>query len=106
MARVTAVETVGKAYVANSNDNSVSIIDTANNTVVGTLQFANPTQDVVVNPDGNRLFVVNGSTVTVLDTTAHNVLGNIAVGTLPFHAAINSSGSRLYVANLASNNVS
>ncbi len=49
-------------YVANTFGDSVSVIDTATNTVTGTISFANNTvQGVAVSPDGTRLYVTGAS---------------------------------------------
>src|SRR4051812_3951689 len=46
------------AYIANSRSNTVSVIDTASNTVVGTpIPVGNGPEGVAVNPTGTRVYV-------------------------------------------------
>ena len=64
--------------------------------------------DMVLSPDGNRLYVVCGGTdeVVVIDRAAKAVAGRIPVGRLPRGIAVNRDGSRIYVANSWSDNIS
>ena len=73
-------------YVANTFGDPVSVIDTATNTVTGTIAVGNdPVQGVAVSPDGTRLYVTNASdgTVSVIDTATNTVIDTINVGDNP-----------------------
>lgn len=102
------------AYVANGPDNSVSVIDTASNTVVGLpILVGSFPNAVAITPDGKFAYVVNrGSNDTsVIDTdplsgTYNTVVDTVNVGTLPFAAAVTPDGAFLYVANYLDNTVS
>jgi YVTN family beta-propeller protein len=61
------------AYV--TGDNSVSVIDTATNTVVATIPVGNDPFAVAVTPDGKHAYVTNSdpNTVTVIDTATNKV---------------------------------
>jgi YVTN family beta-propeller protein len=48
-----------RAYVTNQNSGSVSVINTATNTVVTTLNGFNSPRSVAVSPDGTRAYVTN-----------------------------------------------
>ena len=47
------------AYVANAGDNTVSVIDTATNTVVAPIAVGSLPRGVAVTPDGKRAYVTN-----------------------------------------------
>ncbi|SEH70402.1 VCBS repeat-containing protein/40-residue YVTN family beta-propeller repeat-containing protein [Mycolicibacterium rutilum] len=93
------VTTATRAYVTNRAAGTVTVIDTVNNTVVGTLA-AGPTPDALaIKPDGTRLYVssAENNTVTVLNTATGAVVKTIAV-TSPKAMAISPRGDVLYVA--------
>lgn len=46
-----------RAYVANANDNNVSVIDTATNTVTATVSVVGSLFDVAITPDGTKVYV-------------------------------------------------
>ena len=96
------------AYVTNAVDGTVSVIDTATNTVVGTIPVgANPNR-LAVTPDGTHVYVANvtGNTVSVIRTTTNTVVKTIPVGSLPDGIAVTPDGTKVYVANAGSNTVS
>ncbi len=48
------------AYITNENDNTVSVIDTATNTVIGSpIPVGNNPYGVAVTPDGSKVYVAN-----------------------------------------------
>ena len=94
-----------RVYVANGND-TVSVIDTRTNTVIGSLNTDDPI-DIAFSPDGTRAYVTNFSddAVTVFDATTYNVLTTITVGDAPTGVAVSPDGTRVYVTNTASDSV-
>jgi YVTN family beta-propeller protein len=54
-----------KVYVANEVSASVSVIDTATNTVVGTIPVGNFPIGVAVIPDGSKVYVTDGASASV-----------------------------------------
>jgi YVTN family beta-propeller protein len=94
--------------VTNGDSGSVSVIDTASNTVVATIGVRSFPLGVAITPDGSRAYVVNrgSNNASVIDTATNTVVGTVAVGSRPFGVAITPDGSRAYVANRFSNNVS
>jgi YVTN family beta-propeller protein len=94
-------------YVANfgrrdqGGGNSISIIGTATNTIVGEPLFVGfqPTQ-VVFSPDGTRAYVTNflGSTISTIDTAATSVLSQIRAAGDPNGVVLTLQGKRMYVA--------
>jgi len=94
-------------YISNGATGSVSVIDLASNSQIGSLLVGNLPSGVTLNPAGNRLYVANtgDDTVTVIDLTNGNN-NSIAVGSKPVGIAGNPAGTRVYVANTGSHNVS
>lgn len=89
-------------YVTNSvNPATVSVIDTANNSVVATIELGSTAFDVAITPDGTRAYVaINAANrVAVIDTETNTVLTNIDVspGGGPKGIAITPDGTRAYV---------
>ena len=65
------------AYVTISESNTVSVIDTATNTVVATIPMGAPANMVAVTPDGKHAYVsTDASLVAVIDTATNTVVGS------------------------------
>ena len=104
---VRPAEAAPFAYVANTNDNTVSVIDTATNLVVGPpIPVGIRPDGVTVTPDGKHVYVTNTGgdpnpgTVSVIDTATNKVVGPpIAVGISPLGIAITPDGKHAYVTN-------
>lgn len=88
-------------YVSSADDMTVSVINTATNTVVSQFQGGGSPSEVVLNRAGSRAYVVNNadSTVSVVDTASERVLSIIPVGAYTAHASLGLVGGRevLYV---------
>jgi len=85
------------------------VIDTATNTVTGTISVGNAPQNVAVTPDGSKAYVTNfyDNTVSVIDRATDTVSTTIPVfGSEPFGVAVTRDGSKAYVANFDSNDLS
>jgi YVTN family beta-propeller protein len=87
------------AYVARSGANSVTVIDTAADAVLGTIAAGNGPRGVTVSRDGSRAYVTNtaSDSLTVIDTSTNTAVGTIAVGDGPSGLAVTPDGTRLYV---------
>ena len=99
------------AYVVNNvSPGTVTVIDTATNTVeAATLTVGGHPFPIVVTPDGTHAYVGNedDNTVSVIDTATNTVEATtIPVGTFPFGIAITPDGKHVYVTNTGSNDVS
>jgi YVTN family beta-propeller protein len=75
-------------YIINNNggSNTVSVIDTATDTVISTIPVGNAPFGAAVTPDGNKVYITNelANTVSVIDTATNTVIGKpITVGTTP-----------------------
>ncbi len=74
-----------RVYVVNGYSNTVSIINTTNNTVVKTVNVGSFPGGLSVSPDGYWVYVSNSgsNTVSVINTATNTVNAAIPVGTLP-----------------------
>ncbi|WP_203986125.1 beta-propeller fold lactonase family protein [Sphaerisporangium rufum] len=102
-------QTVEFAYVANFGSDTVSVIDTATNTVIRTVAVGDGPWGVAFSPDGTRAYVTNSgsATVSVIETVAHTVVGTIALpaGSAPHGVVVRPDGNRVYVAGRDSDRV-
>ncbi|MFD0009123.1 beta-propeller fold lactonase family protein [Streptomyces sp. NPDC127178] len=105
-AAAQAVRTL--AYVTNVIPGTVSVIDTATNTRIGTIPVGDEPVGVAVSPNGTRVYVTNSGSnnVSVIDTATNTRIGTIPVGDEPVGVAVSPDNSRVYVTNSGSNNVS
>src|SRR5262245_13024150 len=103
------------AYIPSNTNNSVSVIHTATNTVVGLpIPVGRGPNGVAVSADGSRVYVANFSvnTLSVIDVATNTVTATIPVGggcANNFGAlgvAVSPSGKRVYVGNLCTGTVS
>ncbi|WP_405583027.1 Ig-like domain repeat protein [Streptomyces sp. NBC_01190] len=95
-------------YVTNEDDNTVSVISTATNTVIATIPVGSVPFWAAVSPDGLSVYVTNsgGNTVSVISTATNTVTTTIPVGSVPLGIAVAPSGLLAYVANSADGTVS
>ena len=105
-----------KAYVTNSNDTTISIINTSSNTVTGVIDGFDGPSGMVITPDGATAYVNNyggpegvgsgnGRTVSVVNLKTNTIVGSpITVGQAPAALAITPDGKYVYVANYVDGN--
>jgi len=93
-----------RIYVANSNSNTVSIIDASTNTVIGNIAVTTP-YDLEVLPDGSRLYILS-STGTLTSWWTNNNTQATTLGSLgtSYGMDITPDGSAVYIANYGGNN--
>jgi YVTN family beta-propeller protein len=94
--------------VTNQYSNSVSVIDTATNDVIATVEVGNYPSGIAVSPDGTKVYVTNqySNSVSVIDTATNSVTSSVAVGLNPnaFGQFICSSPESVFPeANFSSN---
>ena len=96
------------AYITNTDSNTVSVIDTATNTVIATVNVGSYPFGVAVNPVGTKIYVPNegSNDVSIIDTATNTVTATVKVGFGPHGAAVNPEGTKVYVTNYGDNNVS
>ncbi len=102
-----AISTDGKKlYTANTFDNSVSTIDTTDNTVTATVGGLTAPSALVVSPDGGRVYVASGDGIAVLDTVSESVVGALTSTPGASWLAVSPDGATLYATMYNSNTVS
>ncbi len=108
-----AVSRVGsRAYVTNGGDSeSISVIDTATNTVIATVDVGGTADGVAVSPDGARVYVATDDgfddgepdSIKVIDTANNTVIATLTAGDSPTGVAVSPDGARVYVTNAVFN---
>ena len=88
-----------RAYITNTFDGTVSVIDTSTNNVVATIEVGEEPGAVAVH--GDRVYVANyvSGTVSVMDATNNTVAATIPVGARPVGIAPTPDGTKVYVRN-------
>src|SRR6185369_16200876 len=97
-----------RAYVTNNSDHTVSVIDTATNTVITNIPIEGFPLEVAITPDGTRAYVTNSGvfdtgSVSVIDTATNTVIATILNVSFPFVVAFTPSGARAYVTGFDNN---
>jgi YVTN family beta-propeller protein len=98
-----------RAYATNSGGNSVTVINTTDNTIVTTIGVGNNPEAISVDETIDRGIVTNfnDNNVTLINTSDNTTVGSpISVGTDPRSVAVDSVTHRAYVVNFDSDNVS
>ncbi len=103
-----------RAYVTNSNSTTITIINTANNQVLGTINGFDGPSGMVITPNCRYAYVNNygaGSqsgmtnTVRVVDLNTNTIVGQpIVVGQAPAALAMSPDGRFVYVINYVDGN--
>ncbi len=108
---VTINKSGTRAYITNSNSTTISVINTATNHVIDTIDGFDGPSGMVITPDGARAYVNNyggpegvgsgnGTTVRIVDLNTNTIIGDpIEVGTAPAALAISPDGKFVYVIN-------
>jgi len=101
------------AFITNINSNTVSVINTENNNLTGTVPAGINPIGVAVSPDGKKAYVTNANykhrgSVSVIDTATNKVTATVDLGDKysPCGIAATPDGKKLYVANRDINGVS
>jgi len=98
-----------KIYVANHLANTVSVIDGATDTVVGSpIAVGSTPRGIGVNSATNKIYVSNenSNTVSVINGATNMVVATVTVGSNPHGIGVNTATNKIYVANASSNTVS
>ncbi|MCO5384235.1 MAG: PKD domain-containing protein [Methanosarcina barkeri] len=89
------------AYITNSANDTVSVIDMATNNVTTTVPVGSGPGGVAVTSDEKMVYVANSNdgTVSVIDTGTNTVISTVNIGTEsgPTGVAVNPAGTKGYV---------
>jgi YVTN family beta-propeller protein len=105
---VTLLPNQKELYVLNKTSGTVTVISTADNSVLATAPVGTNPVWAVPSADSSRVFVVNqgSGNVSVIDATSHTVIATITVGTSPNYAVFDSKNQRVLVTNSGSGTLS
>ena len=88
-------------YVANENDNTVTVIDLEKRVRIGDIQVGVEPEGMTVSPDGKTL--INTSETTnmahFIDTASRQVVANVLVDARPRFAQFKDDGTELWVSS-------
>jgi len=100
----------GEIYSASYDDNTVSAINGATNTVVATIPVAGVHEvGIAFDSSNGDLYVANleGNSISVINGATNTVVGSpIPVGSEPFAVTFDSANGNIYVTNFLDNTVS
>src|SRR5204863_9352090 len=86
-------------YVANENDNTVTIIDIEKRARLGAVAVGVEPEGMAASPDG-RIVVCTSETTNIahfIDTATRAIVANVLVDSRPRYAAFKADGSELWV---------
>ena len=89
------------AYITNSDSDSVSVIDTATDAVVSTIDIGNCPTGIAVNAAGTRAYVTNenSNNLSVINTSTNTVISSLDVGLNPRGVAVDPGNTHIFVTN-------
>jgi YVTN family beta-propeller protein len=89
------------SYIPSGLNNTVTIIDNKNASVVKTIPVGSDPSGCAVSPDGMRVYIGNNlsNSISVIDAGSNSVVSTMAVGVNPKYLALSPGGEYLYVAN-------
>ncbi|HYZ15803.1 MAG TPA: hypothetical protein VE591_05355, partial [Candidatus Acidoferrum sp.] len=110
--RMLLTKDQSRLWVSNGNSDSLSIIDTNSDRVVGTISLSRPgspylganPNSLAMSPDGKRVYVTLGgeNAVAVVEAANGRVIGRIPTGWYPNSVSVSADGEALYVVNAKS----
>ena len=97
----------GFAYIADFGSDDVDVINTTTNDIVAAIPVGTSPTSAVVNPDGSRVYVINGYpySISVINTVSNSVITTIPMSSLLMNAVVSPDGSRLYATNFEDNTI-
>jgi PQQ-dependent catabolism-associated beta-propeller protein len=101
------------AYVSNERDGTITVIDTSNDTAVGSINVGARPRGIRMGPDNKSVYVAvsfpfqhaegqptgNVNKIVAIEVSSEKVTGSIEAGLDPENFVVNSDGTRFYVAN-------
>ena len=97
-----------RVYIANYGDNTISVINTATNTVTATIPVCKEPAGLSVSPDGSKVYVAyyGCDTVNVINAVTDTISATIPVCSMAYCLCVSPDGNKVYVTNQSSNTVS
>jgi gliding motility-associated-like protein len=101
-------QNAGFAYIGQTESNTVTVINTSSQTVVGSIVVGSGPYGMWQTPNGGLLYVANNqsNSISVINTAAQAVTATIPVGQKPVGIVGSADGSTLYVVEQLDNAVS
>ncbi len=98
-AHVIADKDGKRAFVTNSEDGTVTVVDLASASVLGTIPTGSFPHGMRMSPAGNEIYVANveSGSVSVLDPAGLKEIAQIAVGSAPVQVGFTPDGKRVFV---------
>mgnify|MGYP001442278769 CR=1 FL=1 len=98
-AHVIADPQGARAFVTNSGDDTVTVVDLREQVAVGTIPTGDYPHGLRMSPDGRVIYVANveDGSVSVIDTAQLTEVARIPVGKAPVQVGFTPDGSRVYV---------
>jgi|GEM_PF-974061 len=94
-----------RIYEANSSNNTISVIDGSNNSLLTTVNVGNNPVGIAVNINTNLIYTANAfsGNVSVVDGTNNSLVATVNLGGDPGHIAVNPNTNLIYVADFSGN---
>jgi YVTN family beta-propeller protein len=88
-----------RIYVANSDDNKITVIDPTTDRVTGEIPVSPNPHGIVPSPDGARFYISSESkdVLDVVDRKTLSIIRRVPIGLRPNNVAITADGKRVYV---------
>ncbi|MCW3089424.1 MAG: hypothetical protein JWP81_493 [Ferruginibacter sp.] len=100
---------IGYAYIANTNNNTVSVVSLTGNKVVAVIPVGSSPWAVAAAPNGSVVYVSNignPASVSVINTSTNQVTYTIPLNGISYNICVSADGSRLYTADYNSGVIS
>lgn len=99
--RVAVDEQTGRVFIANFNDQTMSVLDTATGQLVRTVPVPDSPYIVALDSRHARVFVTHNSsnTMSLLDAASGRILRTVPVGSSPQWPAVDEQSGHVFVAN-------
>lgn len=87
-----------RAYVANREDGTVTVVDTARRAAIATIKVGGSPQAVAVDTQHHRVAVANtaSGTVTLIDTNTNSVVRTVPAGPHPYSLALDEERGEVF----------
>jgi YVTN family beta-propeller protein len=97
-----------RLFVADYDGASVSVIDTATQTLITNVTVGIKPRGLAIKPDGSEIYVTNegAGTVSVISNATLTVLKTTRVGNQPYQVLVTPDGAWAYVSNSGAQNLS